>query len=214
MKTSDQRLRNQVENWPTPMSWDAEKPSAGKRATADLSHVTGLWHTPNVPNRGPETAESKARRPNAGGIDLQTEAELWPTASARDWKSGDASDLTMESNARPLNEVATHWPTPNAVDETKYALLGDTQRANNLSALARRGDLDYLRSHQDQETSQRGQESSPSAPTSRPRLNPAFVEWMMGFQIGWTDSARWETPSCPTAPPLRSECSTGDFDEG
>jgi hypothetical protein len=32
-----------------------------------------------------------------------------------------------------------------------------------------------------------GQPSSESAPTSRRRLNPRFVEWLMGFPIGWTE---------------------------
>ena len=36
---------------------------------------------------------------------------LWPTPSARDWKSGKASKATMERNARPLNEVVL-WATP------------------------------------------------------------------------------------------------------
>ena len=32
-----------------------------------------------------------------------------------------------------------------------------------------------------------GPQSSESAPTSRRRLNPRFVEWLMGFPIGWTE---------------------------
>jgi hypothetical protein len=40
-----------------------------------------------------------------------------------------------------------------------------------------------------------GSESSPSGPTSRRRLNPRFVEWLMGFPIGWTDFAPLETLS-------------------
>jgi hypothetical protein len=29
------------------------------------------------------------------------------------------------------------------------------------------------------------------------RLNPAWVEWLMGFPIGWTDLGPSETPSSP-----------------
>jgi hypothetical protein len=32
------------------------------------------------------------------------------------------------------------------------------------------------------------------------RLNPQFVEWLMGFPIGWTDCDASETPSCPRSP--------------
>lgn len=33
---------------------------------------------------------------------------------------------------------------------------------------------------------QAGPKSSDSDPTSPRRLNPAFVEWLMGWPIGWT----------------------------
>ena len=38
----------------------------------------------------------------------------WPTPTARDWKSGDASQETLDKNARPLNELAmlAVWKTP------------------------------------------------------------------------------------------------------
>jgi hypothetical protein len=31
-------------------------------------------------------------------------------------------------------------------------------------------------------------------------LNPKWVEWLMGFPIGWTDCGASETPSCPKSP--------------
>jgi hypothetical protein len=31
-------------------------------------------------------------------------------------------------------------------------------------------------------------------------LNPTWVEWLMGFPLGWTDSADSATPSSPNAP--------------
>ena len=32
------------------------------------------------------------------------------------------------------------------------------------------------------------------------RLNPQWVEWLMGFPLGWTDCDASETPSCPKSP--------------
>ena len=32
------------------------------------------------------------------------------------------------------------------------------------------------------------------------RLNPQWVEWLMGFPVGWTDCDASETPSCPRLP--------------
>ena len=65
-----------------------------------------------------------AKRIEAGHqVNLAEEVRLavsgWPTASARDWKDGRASQTTLDRNARPLNEVATQvagWATPNASD--------------------------------------------------------------------------------------------------
>ena len=70
------------------------------------------WPTPNIPNRGCESRESKDKR-GAGGIDLQTTAKLagWPTPSARDWRDGRSNQ--HETNARPLNEVAQLGAWPN-----------------------------------------------------------------------------------------------------
>ena len=54
-------------------------------------------------------------------------------------------------------------PTPTA-SEHKYRLQGNTQASNCLEAMARNGTF--------------GKKS---------RLHPHFVEWMMGFPIGWTE---------------------------
>jgi hypothetical protein len=43
-----------------------------------------------------------------------------------------------------------------------------------------------------------GPPSSPDGLTlPRLRLSPRFVEWLMGFPLGWTDSEPLVMPSCP-----------------
>lgn len=82
-----------------------------------------------------------------------TKANLWPTASARGWKSGEASQATLDRNSLPLNEAATDWAR------------------SYLAAL----------------TSRRGPECLQYDPTlHRLCLNPAFVEWLMGWPEAWT----------------------------
>ena len=67
-------------------------------------------------------------------IDLPTfVATQLPTATARDWRSGKASEATMIRNSRPLSEK-----------------IGG-------------------------------------------KLNPQWVEWLMGWPIGWTDCEPLET---------------------
>lgn len=99
---------------------------------------------------------------------------LLPTASARDWKSGEHSEATAERNARPLNEAAWDWAR------------------THLAAL----------------TSKDGPECLRYDPTlHRLCLNPAFVEWLMGWEDGWTrthaqtGSGLQGTVLCPSRPP-------------
>lgn len=66
----------------------------------------------------------------SGGPNLRTAVKQWPTPAGRDWRSGGASEKTMQKNARPLSETVTGGKP--------------------------------------------GQ------------LNPDWVEWMMGWPIGWT----------------------------
>ena len=118
-----------------------------------------MWPTPNVPNRGPESRASKAKRPQAGGIDLQT-----------------------ERNARPLQEVACHYSRPRAV----LTLLRLRKHFRGLGRRVRRERLRFLHSVLLAELRARGKACSVLGPTSRPTLNPNFVEWLNGWPPGLT----------------------------
>lgn len=54
---------------------------------------SGYWPVLMGPSNGGSRGKRKSRR------------ALWPTPAARDWRSGKASRQTLESNARPLNEI-------------------------------------------------------------------------------------------------------------
>jgi hypothetical protein len=62
-------------------------------------------------------AQRASARPTLVSVSIGADCELsgWPTPTTRDWKSGDASQDTLDRNARPLSEVAvlSGWPTPN-----------------------------------------------------------------------------------------------------
>ena len=108
--------------WPTAAATDAKASGAAGYSTSSGRHtgmtltdaVVGargpLWPSPRAGDdtRGPETQEARDRR-GAGGPALG-EAVLYPTPSARDWKSG-ASNKHGD-NSRPLNEVVhLDWAT-------------------------------------------------------------------------------------------------------
>jgi hypothetical protein len=113
---------------PTPIANDAEK-----RGNFDpvrswgLAGFAKLWPTPTstLGTNGGRVTPTKARE---GGTLIEAlSARTFATPTARDWKSGKASQATMERNSRPLSEQ-----------------VGGS-------------------------------------------LNPTWVEWLMGWPLGWTD---------------------------
>jgi hypothetical protein len=145
-------LADDVELWATPAATDDRRGTTGyspqqiARGARVLPHDVSLWATPMAADDGNKaTPQSK--------IGLIPQAVNWPTPSARDTKSGDASDETMDRNARPLNEVACRFSPQ--VPQTADGLTSSSKRH-----------------------------------TSRRRLNPAFVCWLMGAPWWWTRAER------------------------
>jgi hypothetical protein len=112
------------------------------------------------------------------GVNLNRDAARWPTPAARDYKGeNDPDHLLVATGRKHLdqlpNYVAHVWPTRSTA-------------ARSLPLLTMLDD---------------GATSSTHDPTWRPlsaphaRLNPQFVEWLMGLPIGWTDSAHVATRS-------------------
>ena len=106
-----------------------------------------LWPTPtsSLGTNGGRVTPAKARE---GGTLIEAlSARTYATPTARDWRSGKASQATHDKNSRPLSEQ-----------------IGGS-------------------------------------------LNPTWVEWLMGWPIGWTDLKPLETGRCHGAQPQPGECS-------
>ena len=140
-------------SWPTPTAVDNRNrgswfsPSVQRRVAAgkqvSLSQVIHRWPTPRSCSAMGATFTADAiREAPLRFRNLETAVALspWPTPTARDWKSGKASDATHDRNSRPLSEA-----------------VGGS-------------------------------------------LNPTWVEWLMGFPLGWTDLKPSETPSSRKSP--------------
>ena len=113
----------------------------------------------------------------------------WGTPTAQDAKHATLSPSEVERDPNVLrNQVhGTTWATPTTRD---WKDGSDPSPAVPTNALLGR---------QAPRTEMGGQESSPSDQNSPPpsprRLNPNFVEWLMGLPIGWTDLKPLETAS-------------------
>lgn len=111
---------------------------------------------------------------------------FWPTATATDaqdrvpgtphlTKNGTVRHANRHgtTNFMRLSQVAKLYPTPTSTDANKW---------NNKTAQERREKGHSVRL------------PNVAAPGAGGQLNPTWVEWLMGFPIGWTELEHSETP--------------------
>lgn len=109
-------LASAVRCWPTPRSSPNENrqtkltPSqvAGTHGRSLAAEVFAAFPTPRATDatHGGRVTPRKSRE--GGNLIEAVSARTFATPTARDWRSGKASEETMERNARPLSEVGGH----------------------------------------------------------------------------------------------------------
>ena len=120
-------------------------------------------------------SENMAKLKHKKYLETEIAAEIHenlPTPSAREWKNGSADSTKNCKKQDQLGRKIHHLtedqlPTPTA-SEHKARMKDTTQDGKCLSAMAR----------QDKLSVQNGGDMF---------LNPAFVEEMMGYEVGWTE---------------------------
>ncbi len=187
-------LAGQAQAWPTARGSDGAKGGPNQRGSSgDLMppSAAAQWATPTRGDGdGGQTEPSEARRRGGGDRSLRVDAAQWPTPQAHDGRRP-GSDATSTQGANLKRDVET-WPIPQAADANKassrYRPPGTGQL--NLNNLVNWSGLPSSRPVQ---TIVSGDESSPSDPTSRRRLNPRFVEWLMGLPPHWVEPISYES---------------------
>ena len=207
-------LTGRAQVWPTPTSGIAERGSADHRQYsrkngANLNNLAGTWGTPRVTTNGglssaaedngksrledqasyrttPQahdvTERGAGQQPcsKAGNACLARDARMWPTPTAQDSEQSGSA----KANHVTLHRSASDWATPQARDWRSGEASQATAEKNS-------------RPLSEQVTSfllpapemTAGRPSSKPGPTSRQRLNPAFVCWLMGLPWWWTNPA-------------------------
>ena len=205
-KTCD--IYNQL-NWPTPRAGNpgSRKPGTGGKILAEEAKKN--WGTPasNDANKTPHCEINSKQGGLSKSVGIEEAKKNWPTPTAM---SRPRSEETMEKclkfrkskgkNTVPLyleeeiriQEAKIHagppapeksstsgknhgsWPTPNTSDQYNPNIPHDVGRS-------------YLRTESLPEDQRK--------PNPTMKLNPNWVEQLMGLPIGWTDLGSWATES-------------------
>jgi len=155
--------------WPTIRSTDGERGGRGDLIQAvrgnENSHYR-MWQTPVADDAVDRTAGKMNSR---GEPKLSVQVKLWPTPAARDSKGANSREHCeingggrkhMDQLANAVAHPDLKFPTPTS----SMATTGDLEQAR-FSSLNR---PEY-------------------ASVNGGSLNPTWVEWLMGWPLGWTD---------------------------
>jgi len=171
--------------------WKIRQCSPGE----DLTGCSWTWPKWGIMQDGVCSALTMLARPTS-----ENESGYWPTPAARDWKD---SGSTQGARKSPNLGTAVHWPTPCAMEPKKdlcrYLEILKKPRVErggghgmNLGTAVHwptptRSDY----SGPGQSPKCQGGENLRTSVGGT--LNPNWVEWLMGWPIGWTDSRPLET---------------------
>lgn len=188
-------------SWPTPRASASENrttkhaPSHGVTHGRTLAGEAGNWATPRARDFRSGKFPNRATSNRRGSDPLNEQVETWLTPMASD---SDKCPGGIRGRQSSLQKQSRNWQTPRAREVGNYQYdRGD--KSKPLPTLTGQS----LSHHQDLETSIDGQKSSPSPRT----LNPLFVEWLIGWPIGWTDCASAATGFTRYVARMRTELS-------
>lgn len=169
-KAGYSNLNWSAQNWPTARGEDGESCGNHPGATDSLTGVTRHWQTPAT-----DSFRSRGgNRVDEMGLDQQARMH-WATPAAHER----AQDPRQVDHGVQLANQVDSWQTPQALDHRSGASLKDYRNTRPLNEQGLEVSLPVPPTPD-------GPQSSATVPTSRLRLNPRFVEWLMGFPIGWS----------------------------
>ena len=217
-------LENESLSWPTPragMPGSRKEGTGGKVLNAEAIN----WRTPLATEYKNPDQSKKSKEKGLPVEHLSAQAKTWRTPSASD-PVGGVKDLNSpkyknaEAPKIKLRDQSASWPTPRANDFKGHCTNATTRKDGKcrndqlVNAVIHTGPL----AHQQQSN---GNASSMNAQTSLPpkkRLNPTFVEWLMGVPTGWSlpipidqnAYKHWETESFRLLEQLHSKSCLND----
>jgi len=132
---------------------------------------SGLWPTPTTPSGGGERSGDRA---GTGDLNYMARKGLWPTPTVSEGTG--AQTNTGRTGGSSLRETVKLWPTPDATPRGPAKKWTGTCPSGAKESLTLQTAVKMW--------------SIPQGGS----LNPAWVEWLMGFPEGWTDLKPSEMP--------------------
>ena len=166
---------------------------------------SGLWHTPNVPNGGrvnPVDMSPTGIMPNGQkrqvGLEHQVrmvERKMWPSPTVEDagrmgsaaaWMEYEEAGKTTQWRLRNAVQM---WPTPTKADGLGGPGNSGRDGGDNLRTAVAKAFPTPSASPWRSGTGSKDREGhAPMLPeVIGGQLNPTWVEWLMGWPLGWTD---------------------------
>jgi DNA (cytosine-5)-methyltransferase 1 len=133
---------------------------------------SGNWPTPTVSDIYADNLKSSQQSDGSmHSVSLAHAVQMWPTPTA----TVDTSNINGKFNSLTLWDAVRMWPTP-----THGKLAGGSGAFQQIQDKYENNEITL----EEKKAMQAGNGG---------RLNPMWVEWLMGFPLGWTDLEDSET---------------------
>ena len=134
---------------------------------------TGGTDAPLWPTVTTDSVSQRTKQYKQGGLPLTMAVKMWPTPKTTDYKgSGPAGSKSAYHDLKKhnLKGVVMFYPTPT----TGAGLCGGTGNFQQLKKLKDSGQI----TEEERRSMQAGNGG---------QMNPDWVEWLMGYPIGWSE---------------------------
>ena len=195
-----------------------------------LEKESSSWGAPTV-----DAISNRKTKYAQGGTPIAMQASSWPTPRKVDtedgnennveYSNGHFSEIRKSTQVRygaKLCNAAASWPTPSATEVRQGVQDRSRGKKGSQESLTtivlKEFECNNPTGPMAPAKQSNGSDSSKSAQTSpqplKKRLNPKFVEHLMGMPLGWSlpipidqnDYKRWETESCHLLRLLHTAC--------
>jgi hypothetical protein len=185
-RTQPANLREQVhpQNWPTATVFDT---TGGSYPTEMVDGVYRSKHSqePNSPWYGAKLKDA-----------VESHEKNWPTVTARDWK-GSGNATTRKDGKHRLDNLEAvikyghpDQANPNTSGNSQGSQQWATPRANKVHPVITEENRAHLANRK---KSNLEEDIAGHCGKATGKLNPDWVEQLMGLPVGWTDLGFWAT---------------------